>query len=379
MWAGKKHGSFSMTESPQKRDSILLFTVFFILIVLTVTVLAVFFTKDNIKNDLQRQLAIKTGHTEVSFNIDGRDVQLAGTVASKAERQHLLLDLNDIDGIRVIEDSLQIKAPAEEPAESKAEVDIIKPKALEGYFSIQHEAGKWFLQGDIDSEATQKSVITSMQEMFGNEQVIDELKLANADTHVEWVMYLTSSLEQFGLIQGAAELTLKDGLLTVSGDVISQAEKRMILTELRNSFGEFNQIKDELRILDFQNGTYQPSKTHPLEQIDLSELRFEKTKDNQLTLKTDAETVLQTLLMELAKYEYVTIEIGGHVSASDNGAIDQKISLAKALIVKNWLISNGVDQHRIKAIGYGTQRPLVLDNESTATNDRMEIRIIKGG
>jgi outer membrane protein OmpA-like peptidoglycan-associated protein/osmotically-inducible protein OsmY len=385
MWAGKNMGVSGMTESPQKRDSILLFTVVFILIVSTVTVLAVFFTKDSIQNDLQRQLAIKMGQTTASFSLDGRDVQLIGTIASEDKRQDLLHGLKDIDGIRMIEDRLQIETITEQNDTTKAEekkADIIKPKALAGFFSIQHDAGKWFLQGDIDTAETQKSLITSMQEVFGNEQVIDELNVVTT-TQPDWVTYLVSSLEQFGLIQGAAELTLNNGLLTVSGDVISQAEKRMILTELRSSFGEFNQIKDELRILNFQNGVYQPAKAHLLEQIDLTTLSFEKTADNQLNLQANAETVLQTVLDELKTHDQTVIEIGGHTSASDNGMIDQKISLAKALIVKNWLVTNGINEDRIKTIGYGTQRPIISSNGDTdaglESNDRMEIRVIKGG
>lgn len=384
MWAGKNMGVLGMTESPQKRDSILLFTVVFMLIVSTVTVLAVFFTKDSIQSDLQKQLAIKMGQTASSFTVNGRDVQLNGTIATEIERQNLLLGLKEIDGIRLIEDRLEIKAPAEQDYVTKAEekkADIIKPKALDGFFSIQYEAGKWFLQGDVDSAQTQKSLITSMQEVFGNEQVIDQLNVVTTNTRPDWVTYLVSSLEQFGLIQGAAELTLNNGLLIVSGDVISQAEKRMILTELRSSFGEFNQIKDELRILDFQNGLYQPQKAHPLEQIDLTELSFERTENDQLNLQTSAETVLQTLLAELENHDQTVVEIGGHSSASDDGAIDQKVSLAKALIIKNWLVINGVNKDRIKAIGYGTQRPLTLEEEDTnfKSNDRMEIRVIKGG
>jgi len=71
------------------------------------------------------------------------------------------------------------------------------------------------------------------------------------------------------------------------------------------------------------------------------------------------------------------IEIGGHTDSSGNDDYNQRLSQERASSVMNYLISNGIESNRLKAVGYGENNP-IADNESTegmAKNRRIEFNV----
>jgi len=72
------------------------------------------------------------------------------------------------------------------------------------------------------------------------------------------------------------------------------------------------------------------------------------------------------------------IEIIGHTDSTGPEDYNQRLSELRARVVADWLIRNGINSKRIKAIGKGESEP-IADNstpEGRAKNRRTEIRII---
>ncbi len=84
-----------------------------------------------------------------------------------------------------------------------------------------------------------------------------------------------------------------------------------------------------------------------------------------------------TLVLEIAtmlsKYPFVRIIIEGHASSDGSRAYNQKLSEERAQSVKSALESSGVDVSRVKAIGYGEDRPIATNStrEGRAKNRRV--------
>ena len=72
--------------------------------------------------------------------------------------------------------------------------------------------------------------------------------------------------------------------------------------------------------------------------------------------------------------KYVVIE--GHSSSDGNKEFNQFLSEKRAESVKEYLINLGVPANRIKTKGYGSDKPLFVENsfENRILNRRVEVR-----
>jgi len=75
----------------------------------------------------------------------------------------------------------------------------------------------------------------------------------------------------------------------------------------------------------------------------------------------------------------IEIEIGGHTDNVGSDITNQKLSDARANSVKDYLVKSGIEEKRIKAIGYGESRPVAFntDEEGRQMNRRVEFKIMK--
>lgn len=74
------------------------------------------------------------------------------------------------------------------------------------------------------------------------------------------------------------------------------------------------------------------------------------------------------------------VQINGHTDNSGNAATNKALSLKRATSVVNYLAQKGVDSSRLSAKGYGSDRPIVSNDDEQGgreINRRTEIEIIK--
>ncbi len=87
---------------------------------------------------------------------------------------------------------------------------------------------------------------------------------------------------------------------------------------------------------------------------------------------------LDVLVEFMKNRQNVTIVIEGHTDAVGSHAINDRLSLERAEVVKNFLISNGINAKRIKTTGYGERRPIASNDTEFGRklNRRTEVVII---
>ncbi|MDR2285691.1 MAG: OmpA family protein [Sphingobacterium sp.] len=101
-------------------------------------------------------------------------------------------------------------------------------------------------------------------------------------------------------------------------------------------------------------------------------INFDTDKSN---LTTDGKDVVQQIATALKKESKLTINIEGHTDNTGDAAHNKKLSGERANAVLNALTADGIDKSRLKAQGFGAERPLVAnDSESNkAKNRRVEL------
>jgi len=104
-----------------------------------------------------------------------------------------------------------------------------------------------------------------------------------------------------------------------------------------------------------------------------SKIYFETAK---ATLKTESLAQLDALVLILNKYEGAILIIEGHTDSDGTDEYNQDLSQRRTQAVKDYLMSKGIMESRLVAIGYGESKP-IADNKTSAgkaKNRRVELK-----
>jgi cytochrome c oxidase subunit 2 len=87
---------------------------------------------------------------------------------------------------------------------------------------------------------------------------------------------------------------------------------------------------------------------------------------------------LDNLVSTMKQYPNLVIEVNGHTDNTGNADSNLVLSQNRADAVKNYVVENGVEESRMRAIGYGQNRPVDTNDTEAgrANNRRTEFKII---
>jgi Mg-chelatase subunit ChlD len=110
------------------------------------------------------------------------------------------------------------------------------------------------------------------------------------------------------------------------------------------------------------------------EKIELNVL-FDKEKYN---IKKEYEDEINSFVKFLKDYSNVTVEIAGHTDSNGEEKDNIKLSQNRAVEIKKYLVSKGIDSKRISTVGYGESAPKYPNDseENKTLNRRIEAKII---
>jgi OmpA-OmpF porin, OOP family len=115
-----------------------------------------------------------------------------------------------------------------------------------------------------------------------------------------------------------------------------------------------------------------------LEQQTVTVLRSVSFEFDSSRLTADARRTLDRVAAGLRGQLGMRVEIAGHTDALGTEAYNQRLSLARATAVRNFLTAIGIDGSRLQVKGYGASQP-VADNdtdEGRAENRRVEFKVL---
>ena len=78
-------------------------------------------------------------------------------------------------------------------------------------------------------------------------------------------------------------------------------------------------------------------------------------------LSPDSEDGLNALIKLLNDNPNITIEMAAHTDMVGNNEANQELSLKRAKSVVDYLIKHGIEQERLTPVGYGEEKPVVVD------------------
>ena len=110
------------------------------------------------------------------------------------------------------------------------------------------------------------------------------------------------------------------------------------------------------------------------ELIAANKISFERRSS---TITESSRTTLTQIAKILQENSQVKIEIGGHTDSRGEKELNRQISQDRANSIKDALISLGINQDRLSAVGYGEDFPIAKDDENglSEINRRVEFNI----
>lgn len=110
------------------------------------------------------------------------------------------------------------------------------------------------------------------------------------------------------------------------------------------------------------------------ELIAANKISFERRSS---TITANSQTTLTQIAKILQENSQVKIEIGGHTDSRGDNALNKQISQDRANSVRDALVSLGISQDRLTAVGYGEDFPIAKDDENglSEINRRVEFKI----
>ncbi|MBS1555851.1 MAG: OmpA family protein [Bacteroidetes bacterium] len=100
---------------------------------------------------------------------------------------------------------------------------------------------------------------------------------------------------------------------------------------------------------------------------------------DRATFKTEAYSELNKLEAMMKQNQNLMVEIAGHTDSYGTKEFNKGLSQRRAMAVKSFLTSKGIDPRRVKTVGYGEDKPLASNDdeeEGRQLNRRVEFKVL---
>jgi outer membrane protein OmpA-like peptidoglycan-associated protein len=97
------------------------------------------------------------------------------------------------------------------------------------------------------------------------------------------------------------------------------------------------------------------------------------------SLKTETVSVFVDIIRILNEYPNAKFTVEGHTDSVGSAKLNQSLSEKRANSVRDFLIKEGIASDRLRAIGYGEEKPIATNNTRAGRtqNRRVEINLVK--
>lgn len=134
------------------------------------------------------------------------------------------------------------------------------------------------------------------------------------------------------------------------------------------------EIVSSLEELKEENNLAEILSTEKIEVIKGKKLRLKvQFRTAKADILPEYEEELNELVIFMNKNTEIRILIEGHTAPVGNAGKNQELSEQRATEVRNYLIQKGINQNRIRTVGYGGSRPISTNPEQMKENRRVEV------
>ncbi|GAB5465456.1 MAG: hypothetical protein Kapaf2KO_08920 [Candidatus Kapaibacteriales bacterium] len=178
--------------------------------------------------------------------------------------------------------------------------------------------------------------------------------------------------ERPGYYPASANLDLRDSTRSIKKEI------RFQLQSLDELFGDDLEMSGNNSLIYDSFSLEQEEIKRSRKTVKLNNIFFEYKKADLLK---SSHSELNRVADLINNYPVDLMEISGHTDSIGGDDYNQKLSEARAKSVVDYLVSKGVDPTKLKAVGYGEERPVASNSteEGRQQNRRVEMELLKHG
>ncbi|ASY41273.1 OmpA family protein [Taylorella equigenitalis] len=351
-------------------------------------------------NDFTAFAGVLKDYPTIEGDFDEGVLKLDGTLNSEDAKKKLATDL-----VAVLGSAFKVDVES---------IDVDAPEEVEGYgdLSWKFDGDKLVIDGDVSAEDKTK-LLAAFDSIKDTSTIQDDMDVKDnqANMKLDSLDAFIKVVGDFPNVKGSF-----DGFtLDLTGHVISDERKTELVTKLQEALGsQFKIDADDVDVetpdvgetenkpvddTNFPTPAEQPAdQTAPAEQattssetaqtdelanvLDISEMSKENLDLHIVfdSASSDIQPKYNDRLDAFAKYlieSNRTGEISGYTDNQGDDESNKKLSAERANSVRNYLVSKGVPETNIVAVGYGEANPIADNNtpEGRLANRRIEFNV----
>ncbi len=239
---------------------------------------------------------------------------------------------------------------------------------------ILKQGDKIFIEGSFANKEGEKQTVEKFK-MFND--VVEEGKISinlQIDPKSDrWHDVMQNTAYYFSKNLENGELIFANNILRVKGFTLSNLAKEDLLAQIERLKGKGIETLAELSLIDPQN-TVQKLKQELYELLRSKTVEFETEGS---AIREESYPLLDLVVAKLKTSPEVKVIIEGNTDDMGEDEFNQKLSEDRAVSIKEYFISQGIDGVRIETIGYGEYRPAFPNDsdENRQKNRRVEFKI----
>jgi outer membrane protein OmpA-like peptidoglycan-associated protein len=154
--------------------------------------------------------------------------------------------------------------------------------------------------------------------------------------------------------------------------------RRLKTTEDENAAikGKLNNLEKEINALKAQKASDLTER-----KVEVGSIWFENVEFvfNTTTLVSSSIPVLENIVSTLKKATWSELKVTGHADNIGTYDYNKKLSIDRAKVIKDYLVSKGFSESSIQIDGYGEEKPIATNatNNGRERNRRVEFQILK--
>ena len=304
-------------------------------------------------NDRTTSAMAAQGLTDVMVATDGRDVTLTGTVSADAERQLAETTATGVYGVRVVSNETTVQ---------------VAPYVTRFCKDATHIR----LGGEVPQEDDRLAFPERARDMFRFWTVEDDFTI-RAGSPDGFRRFMDEALIELGqLDEGCISLTDRD--LRIEGSIRSQRALDLMqerMARVSESFDFTVEYDVSLPTLSEEALACQLEANRRVEPGETVLFDFDSDEVHEA-----GRQLLDEIIEIAALCPDVAVEVSGHSDAVGDKDYNIGLSERRAQAVVAYLVSQGMDENRLTAVGLGFSQP-IADNsteEGRAMNRRIEFR-----
>ncbi len=313
--------------------------------------------REPIERDLAHRIALAFNRPEfnsVSVSMDGRDATLSGTIPSSALAQEAEMLASKVWGVRIVRNNLEV-------TDRKAAVFAI----LQGF----SQDGKFILKGLLPDHALANRFFQLAEQAYGAGKASSIVAI---DPAAELPDFFEPAFRAFLNLKGidTPGFSISHDKFVLTGKVATNELKEKLGTEFRSALGPLP-LQNDLEVQQTKPG--EPSVEDLMNFLAKNPIYFEFGSSR---LTRQAQELLDQILEWLNQFPDTRFELEGH---SDNIGSDEynwRLSRARAIAVRLYLLERGVAPERLSIKAYGETKPVASNSTELGRqrNRRVEFR-----